>query len=184
MPAVLSTLTSRSTVQSHARRRLGNGDAVESASASLSPSRCLPRVKSAPTTVTRAVQGRDRSFYQWVDDEGISAPCIGIGYVGGGIPDANETYRGCVVTNPIASGDVLVRCPSNLALALPPSPPNPFPTSSRTRCGTILPARDVGLRSSEWRSSSFASVCWAMPLAGTLPPSAARVVRSPGRVDR
>ena len=92
-----------------------------------SPSRCRPRVKSAPTTVTRAVQGRDRSFYQWVDDEGISAPCIGIGYVGGGIPDANETYRGCIVTNPIASGDVLVRCPSHLALALPPSPPNPFP---------------------------------------------------------
>ena len=81
-------------------------------------------------------------------------------------PDANETYRGCIVTNPIASGDVLVRCPSHLALALPPSPPNPFQTSSQTRCGTILPARDVGLRISEWRSSSFVNVCWAMPLAG------------------
>jgi hypothetical protein len=51
-------------------------------------------------------QGRDAAYYEWIDAKGIDAPKIGIAYVGGGIADDNETYRGCVATAPIATGRV------------------------------------------------------------------------------
>jgi len=54
--------------------------------------------------LARASAGRDREYYDWIDANGISAPCVGIGYVGGGIPDDNETYRGAVVVRPVARG--------------------------------------------------------------------------------
>ena len=55
--------------------------------------------------LARASAGRDREYYDWIDANGISAPCVGIGYVGGGIPDDNETYRGAVVVRPVARGE-------------------------------------------------------------------------------
>lgn len=63
-----------------------------------------PRPKS--TVPHGLAQGRDEAYYQWIDEQGIDAPAIGIGYIGVGVADDNETYRGCVATAPINTGRV------------------------------------------------------------------------------
>ena len=70
-----------------------------------SPQCSVGTLKRSRSLAARALaRGRDAAYYEWIDAEGIEAPNIGIGYVGGGIADDNETYRGCVATAPIAAG--------------------------------------------------------------------------------
>ena len=107
----------------HASTRLASGATSVSARASVAPrtrgarggavaSRVVPSPQRSVGTPERSraltaralAQDRDAAYYQWIDAEGIDAPSIGIGYGGGGFVDENETYRGCVVTAPIAAG--------------------------------------------------------------------------------
>jgi hypothetical protein len=46
----------------------------------------------------------------------------------------SETYRGVLAAAPFAADDVLVTCPTDLAFALPPNPPNPFPVAPGKYC--------------------------------------------------
>ena len=107
----------------HASTRLASGAAPVSARAGAAPrtrgarggadaSRVVPSPQCSVGTLKRSrslaaralARGRDAAYYEWIDAKGIEAPNIGIGYVGGGIADDNETYRGCVATAPIAAG--------------------------------------------------------------------------------
>ena len=106
-----------------ASTRLASGAAPVSARAGAAPrtrgarggadaSRVVPSPQCSVGTLKRSrslaaralARGRDAAYYEWIDAKGIEAPNIGIGYVGGGIADDNETYRGCVATAPIAAG--------------------------------------------------------------------------------
>ena len=106
-----------------ASTRLASGAAPVSARAGAAPrtrgarggadaSRVVPSPQCSVGTLKRSrslavralARGRDAAYYEWIDAKGIEAPSIGIGYVGGGIADDNETYRGCVATAPIAAG--------------------------------------------------------------------------------
>ena len=107
----------------HASTRLASGSAAMSARANVVPrthgarggavaTRVVPspqcsvgKLKRSRSLAARvSAQDRDAAYYEWIDAEGIDAPSIGIGYVGGGFADDNETYRGCVATAPIAAG--------------------------------------------------------------------------------
>jgi len=91
------------------------------------------------------------AYDDWCLERGIVSPALYIGYVGGGTPDQGETFRGCIATAPVAPGDVLVRCPSNLALALPPNPPNPFPDFVPDELWTNPPGVPAGRKTQELR---------------------------------
>ena len=77
----------------------------------------LKKKRSRSLAARALAQGRDAAYYEWIDAKGIDAPSIGIGYVGGGIADDNETYRGCVATAPIAAGTSRASLPAFIELS-------------------------------------------------------------------